>query len=182
MQFKTVDLVKHGKEKVWATMRDDLSKLAEMMEDIESITETERTESPPVVHLVNIWKSALKIPQSIKMIIGSETLVWTDRGNWNNETHICEWTIEFLNLHDSVECRGTTVFEPALGGKGTKITFSGNLEWNSQKLAGIAGFFGETVMLMAEDIIDYAIQKNFRKIADTTGKYLVAAHQKEQKK
>jgi hypothetical protein len=172
MQFKTVDLVKHGMEKVWASMRDDLPKLANMMEDVESITEEKRFESPPVVHVVNIWKSAMRLPHSLRMLMGSELLAWTDHGEWNNETHVCQWTIELHNFHDSVECHGKTVFEPAMGGNGTKITFSGGLEWNSQKLAGIVGFFGETVLLMAENIIHHAIQKNFRNIAETIAKYL----------
>lgn len=172
MLFKTVNLVKRGMEQVWVTMRDDLPKLAGIMEDVESITEDQRSESPPIVDVVNIWKSAMRPPQSLRMLMGSEALVWTDRGEWNNETHVCRWTIELHNFHDSVECRGTTVFEPALGGKGTKITFSGDLEWNSQKSAGIAGILGEVVLAIAEDIIHRAIQNSFRNIAETIAKYV----------
>jgi hypothetical protein len=172
MQFRTLDLVKHEMEKVWASMRDDLPKLADMMEDVESITEEERFESPPVVHVVNIWKCAMSLPNSLRMFVDSGVFIWTDRGEWNNETHVCKWTIEVHNFRDSVECHGKTVFEPAMGGNGTKITFSGDLELNSQKLAGITGFLGATVLLMAEDIIHHAIQKNFRNITKTIAKYM----------
>ncbi len=172
MQFKTVNLIKHGVEDVWQTMRDDLPKLAEMMDDLESITEKERTESPTVFHVVNIWISATKIPQSIKKILDSEHFVWTDRAEWNNETHVCRWTINLHHFHDSVQSHGTTIFEPAMGGNGTKVTFSGNLEWDNEKLTGIVGVFGETVLILAKDIIQNAIQKNFRKITGAIEKYL----------
>jgi len=172
MQFKTVNLIKHETEKVWATMRDDLPKLAEMMDDIESITEKERTESQTTYHVVNIWKSAIKLPQSIMSVLGSDLFVWTDRAEWNNETHVCRWTIELAHFRDSVECHGTTIFESAMGGKGTKISFSGDLVWDRHKLGGIAGAFGETVLIVAEDFIQNAVQKNFRKIAETIAKYM----------
>ena len=153
-------------------MRDELPKLAEMMEYIESITEKERTKTPTIYHVVNIWKSATNFPQSIVSLLGSDLFVWTDKAEWNNETHVCRWIIELHHFHDSIKCQGMTIFEPALGGNGTKITFSGDLEWDSQKLAFITGAIGETVLVMAGDIIRNKIEKNFRKVAETIAKYL----------
>jgi hypothetical protein len=172
MQFKTISLIKYGIVNVWTTMRDDLPDLAKMMEDIESITEEERKNSSAICYVVNTWKSAIKLPQSIKTHFGTDLFVWTDRAEWDNETHVCKWTIELHRFRDSIRCHGSTTFETAMGGLGTKITFSGDLDWNSQKLAGLTGLFGETVLMMAENIVQNAIQKNFRKIAETITKYL----------
>jgi hypothetical protein len=172
MEFKTTSLIKFGTEKVWATMRDDLPKLAEMMEDIESITETSRTVSKTTYNIVNIWKSATKLPQPIINLLHSNYFSWTDTAEWNNETHFCKWSIEMHHLQNAVICHGSTIFEPAMGGNGTKVTFCGNLELDSRKLSGITGVLGEAVFIGAQGIIQNMMQKNFRKVIETIGKHL----------
>ena len=172
MQFKTVNLIKHGLDKVWTTMRDDLPELAGMMDEIESVTEMEKTVTKSNYHIVNIWRSAIKLPQAIISVLGSDLFVWTDRADWNNETHVCTWSIEVHKFRDSVQCHGTTSFEPAMGGSGTKITFAGELEWDNRKSGGISGAMGEAFLAMGGDIIQSSVQKNFRKLAEAAAKYL----------
>jgi len=172
MDFKTISLIKHNKARVWMTMRDDLPKLAEMMDDVESITERERTETPAVYYVVNIWKSATKLPRVIVQWLNSEYFTWTDKAEWNNNSYECNWTIELNYFRDSIKCHGTTTFEPAMGGNGTRVTFNGKLEWDKDKLTGITGVFGDAVLAMAEGIIQNVIQKNFRKVTETIAKHL----------
>jgi hypothetical protein len=172
MEFKTISLIKHRTEKVWSTMRDELPKLAEMMDDIESITEKERIQSKTLYQIVNIWKSATRLPQPVMNLLHTDSFSWTDRAEWNNESHICQWSIEMHYFHDAVQCHGSTVFEPAMGGNGTKVTFSGNLILNSRKLEGFTGVLGEAVFAAAQGIIQNTIQKNFRKVTETIGKHL----------
>jgi len=153
-------------------MRDDLPELAGMIDEIESITEMERTGSEPNYHIVNIWKSSIKLPQAIMSVLGSDLFVWTDTADWNDETHICNWSIELHRFRDSVQCHGTTSFEPAMGGGGTKITFAGDIEWDNRKSGGMTGAMGEAFLVMGGDIIQNSVQKNFRKLTEAASKYL----------
>jgi hypothetical protein len=121
---------------------------------------------------VNIWKAAVKLPESVMSALGSDLFIWTDRAEWNNDTHICTWTIELHQFRDSVQCYGITTFETAMGGNGTRITFSGNIEWDSSKTGGIKGMLGEAFMVIGGDFIQNAVQKNFRKMAEAAAKYL----------
>lgn len=173
MKFQTITIIKYKIDAVWKTMRDDLPELAYLMEDIESITEKERHVSPSVHKVINIWKSATKLPPIIMRYLNTDMFTWTDRAEWNNESLVCNWKIEPHHFRDSIHCKGKTSFESAMGGLGTKITFSGDLEYNSQKLIGITNFIGDTVLGAADSIIRIIVQKNFRKIAEAIEKHLV---------
>jgi hypothetical protein len=177
MKFQTVSIVKHHINAVWVSMRDDLPAVTSRREDIHSVTEQERHASPRICRIVNVWKARTKLPPAAMRLLDADMFVWTDRAEWNNETRVCTWSIEPHHFRDSICCHGTTAFEPAVGGTGTRITFSGDLEWDSAKLLGLAGGMGEAVFSSAEGIIRNVIQKNFRKVADA-----VALHLDELKK
>jgi len=165
-------MIKHGTEKVWKTMRDDLTELVGMIDEIESVTGKERNETKQIYRVVNIWQASVKLPQTIMSVIGSDLFSWTDRAEWNNDTHICTWTIELHQFRESVKCNGTTTFEPAMGGNGTRVTFSGNIDWDNRKTGGMTGMLGEAFLVIGGDFIQNAVQKNFRKLAEATAKYL----------
>jgi len=172
MRFQTVSVIKHESRIVWAAMRDDLPKIVHFLGDIESVTEQQRCETKEHCKIVNIWKASPRLPQALVKFIDSDMFMWTDRAEWDNRMQTCNWSIELHHFRDSIQCHGSTLFQPAMGGAGTKVTFSGDLNWNSRKLLGSASFLGETALSAAEGIIRNILQKNFRKIAEALGQYL----------
>jgi hypothetical protein len=174
MKFMTVTIVKHPVDDVWKAMRDDLPLVTSKREDIHGVAEQERRVEPPVYRIVNIWTANAKLPQAILRFLGTDKIAWTDRAEWDETKKICTWSIEPHQFRDAIVCRGCTVFESALGGTGSKVTFSGDLDWRSDKLPGIAAGIGQAVQQGAEGVIRNVIQKNFRTIAEAVEKHLTS--------
>lgn len=175
MKFQTLALVKHPLPRVWKAMRDELPLLASRIDDIESITTTQRSESPGQISIVNIWRARPTLPEMLAKHVDTASLAWTDRAVWDEESKTCRWSIEPHVFSGHFECRGETRFEPAMGGRGTRITFSGEAEIKF-------GLFGDGVRKVLEDtlfkgamgFVQDIISKNFRKIATALEKHLDA--------
>ena len=172
MNFKTVNVIKHPINRVWTTMRDDLPKLVDLLGDIESITLELYEKESHICKVVNIWKARPPLPQSIARHLDSDMFVWTDRAEWNEKAMECFWSIEPHHFRDIVRCSGSTKFDSAMGGRGTRVTFSGNFEWNNQNLPGMSNALEETVYKGVEALIRNLIPKNFRKITDALTRHL----------
>jgi hypothetical protein len=172
MKFNTISMIKHPVDKVFTAMRDSLPLVTSKWADIHNIKEQERKAGPDGITVVNIWTAATKLPPAVLSFIGTEKFTWTDTALWNDANKICTWSIEPHQFRDSVQCKGTTVFTTAIGGQGTKITFSGDLDWKSDKFLGMAGGIGQAVLSGAEGIIRNVIQKNFRSIAEAVEAHL----------
>jgi hypothetical protein len=174
MDFSTVSIVKHPIDRVWTVMRDDLADLADLMDDIESIHVELREEGPPIFKIVNVWTAHPRLPESVVRYLGSETFSWTDRAEWNEKRMECLWSIEPHRFRDRIRCVGATRFSPAMGGRGTRVVFSGEIEWNSQNLPGLPSMLEEAVYAGAEALVKSLIPKNFRKITDAIAAHLDA--------
>jgi len=77
------------------------------------------------------------------------------------------WEIHSHHYNDQVYCNGTTVFEPAIGGKGCKLTFSGMLEWKGKVLSTGIDMLDNTIARAAETVLSQMIPANLRKIAES---------------
>jgi hypothetical protein len=172
MDFKTVNIIQHPIDRVWAAMRDDLPKL--VVEDIESINVELYEKRSHLCTVVNIWKACPRLPDSIARHMDSDMFVWTDRAEWNEKKMECLWSIEPHHFRERIRCGGSTKFDSAIGGRGTRVTFSGNFEWNNQNLPGEPNVLEEAVYKGIEALIRNLIPKNFRKITDALTKYLDA--------
>jgi hypothetical protein len=156
-------------------MRDELPQLAAHLEDIESITTTERTEAPGVVSLVNIWRAKPKLPEFLARYVDATKFAWTDRALWDEATKTCIWRIEPHVFGSYFESHGETRFEPAMGGRGTRITFSGEAEIKIGNVGdGVRKVLEDTLFKGAMSFAQGIIAKNFRKMADALGAHLDA--------
>lgn len=178
MKFQTLKVVRHKLAAVWPAMRDDLPLVTSNRQDIHSVAEQDRQVVLPVHRIVNIWRAKTRLPAAITKLLDEDMFAWTDRAEWDDETGICKWSIELHHFRDAIHCDGTTVFESAIGGNGTKITFSGKLEWSKEKLGGIAGGITNAVLSNAEGIVRNAIQKNFLAIVGAVEDHLDALKKK----
>lgn len=174
MHFNTISIIKHPIDQVWLTMRDDLPKLVELAEDIESISVELHEKKSGICKVVNIWKASPPLPQSVARYLKSDMFVWTDRAEWNEEKMECLWSIEPHHFRDRVHCSGVTSFHPAMGGRGTRITFIGDFEWDSQSLSVVPNLLKEAVHKIVESLVSDLIPKNFRKITDAVKRHLDA--------
>lgn len=172
MKFNKVSMVKHPLAQVWTLMRDDLPKLVDQMEDIKQI----RVESVHHNHnfhrIVNIWEASVQIPFNVANHLDGDLLSWTDYAEWYDAERECRWHIEHHYFRDSFRCSGTTQFMPAMGGRGTRIAFSGTFDLNKKKIPKVLSILEEPALKIIESLLIKMIPKNFQKITDAIGNYL----------
>ncbi len=175
MKFQTLALVRYPLPVAWNAMRDNLSQIADHLEDIESITMTERTDAPGVVSLVNVWRAKPKLPEFLARHVDATKFAWTDRAEWKEASRTCQWRIEPHVFRSYFDSHGETRFEPAMGGRGTRITFSGEADIRISTLGdGVRKVLEDTLFKGAMSFAQGIISKNFRKMADALGAYLDA--------
>jgi len=163
--FKSVILVKYPQDLVWQSIRDRLSEMVPYLDDVANITQEHRKEDDDgSLHLTNIWKADAKIPAMLHSIIDPDSISWTDRAQWIEEKNACHWAIEPHFFPDRTRCSGITYYEPAIGGRGTRITFTGELEVNAKNIPGLPGIVESTATKTIESLVTTLIPKNFRKV------------------
>jgi hypothetical protein len=172
MNFKTISIIKFPVDIAWETMLHKLPDIAQDVDDLESITEIERTALPDIIKVVNVWKSKPKLPSMIVKHINPDMLTWTDTALWKQKEKTIEWKIRSHHFYEEMHCSGTTVFESAMGGKGCRLTFSGSLEWKGKVLSLSLGIFDTTIAKAVEGVLTQMIPSNFRKITEVMSKYI----------
>jgi hypothetical protein len=173
MNFKTISIIKFPVDTAWHTMMDHLPDIAKDVDDLESITETERkpTAGGDTI-IVNVWRSKPKLPAMVVKYINPSMLTWTDTATWNEKEKVISWQIRSHHFHEEMHCGGTTAFETAMGGKGCRLTFSGSLEWKGKVLSVGLGILDSTLARAVEGVLTQMIPSNFRKITEVMSKYL----------
>ena len=177
MNFKTISIIKSPVDIAWETMLHKLPDIAQDVDDLESITEIERTALPDIIKVVNVWKSKPKLPTMIVKHINPGMLTWTDTAMWKEKEKTIEWKIRSHHFYEEMHCSGTTVFENAMGGKGCRLTFSGSLEWKGKVLSLSLGIFDSTIAKALEGVLTQMIPSNFRKITEVMSKYIEKNYQ-----
>jgi hypothetical protein len=70
---------------------------------------------------------------------------------------------------DRIKCCGVTHYEPAMAGRGTRITFLTNIELSVRDLPGVPAVLEDTVSKAIEFFVSVLVPQNFRKIAHAVG-------------
>ena len=170
--FKNIVVLKHPIEPVWQTMRDRLSELPALVDDIESIRVIERHAEDGKVRLLNEWRSSQSVPVFLRSSLGATAIEWLDHNVWDDATNQCKWRIEPNVLRGHITCEGATSFEPAMGGRGTRATIEGTFNLAPVAVRGLAGPFEQAVTSFVESIVSTMIPKNFRKILEAAGEVI----------
>lgn len=165
-RFSTVAVLKHPRDQVYLAVRDRLPALADRIADIRAIETEQRLEHDDGrVDLVNTWRVDATVPAVLRKVIAQDQLAWTDRARWSQEDWACQWTIE-PHLHpDRVRCSGTTSFAPAMGGRGTKLTFAGTFEVIGQ-IPGLPALVQGPAATALETLVGGTIPRSFRRMVD----------------
>ena len=173
MKIKSISILKHPRAEVWTTIRDRLPEVVPFIEDIESVTVQSREKTPDgVVRLVNVWRAKPKLPAIVNNYIKPEMLAWTDRAEYQAKKFECAWRTEPHFFTERIKCSGVTRYEPALGGRGTKVTFEGDLELSVHNLPGVPAIFESTLARGLETFVTALIPKNFRNLIEAVGHLL----------
>ena len=164
-QFKSVILVKHPKTVVWKSIRDHLLQLTPYLDDVASITEESRLCLPQgTVQITNRWQADTTLPTVLQPFIDSQQLGWTDHAQWFEDRSLCIWRIEPHFLSNAIQCHGETRYEPAMGGRGARITFEGEIHLETPGFPGMPSFMEATAAKTLETLITTLIPQNFRKV------------------
>ncbi|HEX9372345.1 MAG TPA: hypothetical protein VF897_15125 [Roseiflexaceae bacterium] len=173
--FKSVAVVKYPLELVWPTIRDRLPELVPFLDDIESITVLERAEDADgVVRLVNLWKANPRLPAPLASAIPPAALTWIDRAEWRPRSHECHWRIELQCLPERAQYAGLTSYVAAIGGRGTRITFEGQLDVPERGLAASSPLIEGALAKGVESVVTTMIPQNFLKLTQALSTFLGA--------
>lgn len=160
METKTLSMVQHPRELVWGTMRDRLPEIIAGVEDVESVALVSRKETGGAMLTEYLWQARPKLPALVAASVRPEMLCWTDRARWSPNDFVCTWEIEPHAFRENIQCRGTTRYEQAMGGRGTRITFTSDFQLGRAR----DGRLGNPILTMAEPILRGLIPKNFQKV------------------
>jgi len=165
--FKSIMMSKQPVIQIWTAIRDRTPELAKMLDDVDEVVVLERKQLPGgSVRLVNEWRATHRLLSSLKSVLGSDSVVWLDHADWSESDWQCRWRVEPQFLAGRVRCEGTTSYEPAMGGRGSKITFQGQLELDYRSRGGAASLIPSGAAQIIESIVTVLIPKNFRKIVE----------------
>jgi hypothetical protein len=171
--FKSVAIVKHPIEVVWITVRDRLSDLVPFMEDMESITSLRREDQAEgIVCLDNLWQAKPGSFLRQSSYIRPEMFAWIDRAEWRPRSHTCHWQIESKFLPEALQCSGLTSYEPALGGRGTRLTFEGEIGLITTNLSRLP-FWDNSFLSGFELLASSLIPRNMRKLTEAVESFLL---------
>ena len=172
MNFKTVSIVKFPVDLTWQTMLHHLPDIAKDVDDLESINEIERTsQTADTIKVVSVWCAKPNLPEMVTKYIKPDMLKWDDIALWKEKEKVIDWEIRSHHYSEELQCGGTTAFEPAMGGKGCKLTFSGALEFKGNLFSGM-GVLDSPIAKIAETVLGQMIPSNFRKITEALGRYV----------
>ncbi len=169
--FRSLVVLKRRQQELWTVMRDHLVDFAGRIDDIESIRQIGRsTDSDGVVHIVNEWRIRQQLPAAIRTMLKIEEMGWTDRNSWNTETGTCSWSIEPSFLREFISCSGETAFSTAMAGRGTRVTFAGELDLKPGLLGSLAGI-EPMVSGFIESIVTTIIPRNLRAVVEAAAAF-----------
>ena len=169
--FKSVVMVKTPPSAIYECMRDRLPDLAQDISDVESVVELQRAMTDDrAVEILNEWKVRDQIPAALKSLLGTGELGWLDRGRWRDLS--CSWSIEPFFLKGQIACEGVTRFEPAMAGKGARVTLEGVFEIKPGALFNSASVFEKPVLRFTEFIVTTVLPKNLRSLVEAAASYV----------
>lgn len=152
-------------------MRDHLPDFAARIADIESIHQIERRTDPDgAICIVNEWSVQQALPAALRTMLKVDSFSWIDRNRWEDAKQTCCWTIEPTVFREQIACSGETQFTPAMGGRGTRVTFVGELDVKPE-LLGALGSVGPLLSGFIESIATEMIPRNLRAVAEIAAEY-----------
>lgn len=149
-------------ERVYPAFRDDLSKVADFLPNIEAIiVEQHDRTSDTQVSVVNVWKATgEEIPAMASSFIKPEMLQWTDHASWDDDARHVDWRMEVGFMPEAITCSGRTTYRPKGDGK-TEIHISGELKVDARKL-GVPRLIAGKLSSAVEEFVVKLVTPNLK--------------------
>jgi hypothetical protein len=171
--FRTVSVVRHPRERVFRLVRDELASLVALLDDVKEVRVLSREDQRDgCTLLVNLWVASPPIPDAVRAVLGTDTVSWTDTALWRAASFDCSWRIELQLDREGARCAGTTRYEEAMGGRGTRITFEGELDVTLGKRAALPESLSRQLSRTIESFAGDLVPLNFRRLAGAVDHYL----------
>jgi hypothetical protein len=142
-------------------MRDHLPEIISKQEDIEYIKVGKRIKHAHTEEVTSTWKAAPQLPAFLKNFIKPDMLIWTEVAVWNNDEHVCDFTIDSHYKIEHIHCVGQIAFETA-GKNKTRIIYSG--DFRISKTAKSSIFMTQLIIKGIESVAGKVIAHNFAKV------------------
>jgi hypothetical protein len=156
-------------------VRDLICEIGPSLENVEQIATISRVDRPDgSTALVNEWRVNPTLPAALDGVVTRDMLGWLDHAVWTSDLSACEWRVEPFFMGEAIRCRGATRFEPAMGGRGTRAIFEGQLDIDPSAMAGLQPAWRAPASLAVEFIIGTLIPRNFRKTVEAVAGLLEA--------
>jgi hypothetical protein len=125
MSISRIVLIRQPVDLVWRAMQDELGKIATFMPAVAAIRCVQKTkDADGRVHTIHEWHAAAGLPAAIESRTNGEALKWMERAEWDASASETKWQVESQLLGPSLTGSGVTRFERAMGGQGTRVSFT----------------------------------------------------------
>jgi len=173
MEIHAVVVLKHPLDAVWRVMRDELERIVTVQEGIRELTVEHRAaEAGGGVRVVSVWQAEVAVPALAAPYVDAEMFRWQDDAVWDEARRECRWRITTFHHADRVACAGTTRYEPAMGGRGTRITMQGTFHWDLRGVLDLPPGLETGVHRGIESFVGGLIPRNFRRITEAARAHL----------
>jgi hypothetical protein len=180
VKIGAVVILKHPVDDVWRAMRDDLEQLAKLQDGIRELrVDLREWQDDGRMRMVSIWEAEVTVPALAAPYLDPDMFRWTDDALWDDARRECQWRITTHHHAERIACAGTTRYEPALGGRGARITMHGDFAWDLKGFLDLPRILEAGVSQGIESFIGSMVSRNFRKITDAARLYLEGGCQKK---
>lgn len=169
--FHSLVVLRRPRQELWTIMRDHLVAFGGRIADIEDVRQLSRTpDVDGVVRIVNAWRARQQVPPAIRSMLQIDELSWIERTSWNEAASACDWTIEPSFLGEQIMCSGTTTFAVAMGGRGTRVSFTGELDVKPGLLSRL-GSMEPMASGFLETVVTTLVPRNLRAVAEAAAEF-----------
>jgi len=174
-KFQSFTMIRQPLDRVWTAMRNRLPEIAARMEDLDSIVVLERSiEADGRLRFTNRWNAKQEVPAFLQAALGGKAINWIDRALWDDALRQCSWSIEPSVLPGHIECGGTTSYESAMAGRGTRVSFEGYFSLKPGFLEGLPGTFEPAIVAFGETVVSSVIPRNLARAVAAAGELIAA--------
>ena len=171
MKIQSESHIHHPIDRVYASYRDHLSRVAPYTTDIKEIIVHAREERPEGPKIHNIWVADREIPKIASGIVKPEMLRWDDFADWNDAAQHVDWVLNIPAFPDQVKCSGRNAFF-ADGPNRTRVVLSGDLEINVKRIPGVPRIMAGRIAPKIEAFIVKLITPNLEKVNESLERFL----------
>jgi hypothetical protein len=169
-EFRCLVGLRYPPDRVALGVRDWMGEVGPRLENVEQVSTIVRVERPDGgTGLVNEWRVNPELPATLNGVVSRDMMGWLDHAEWAPDLTACEWRIEPFFMSEAIDCRGTTRFEPAMGARGSRVTFEGRLDIDPAALATLPAMWRGPASIAVEMLIGTLIPKNFRTAVEAVG-------------